>query len=117
MVMERNGMRREAHLIENEFVKGEWTDELISTRSSGASGRGLPRREIEQPQGPLLLELQGPGGQRADPPGPAGELGDLGPDGGLGQHPQAERQGGGADVVPALDLRARETAARSSSPN
>ena len=28
-VMERNGMRREAHLIENEFVKGEWTDELI----------------------------------------------------------------------------------------
>ena len=29
MVMERNGMRREAHLIENEFVKGEWTDELI----------------------------------------------------------------------------------------
>src|SRR5215472_1414066 len=28
-VMERNGMRREAHLIENELVKGEWTDELI----------------------------------------------------------------------------------------
>jgi RimJ/RimL family protein N-acetyltransferase len=22
-------MRQEAHLIENEFVKGEWTDELI----------------------------------------------------------------------------------------
>jgi len=29
MVMERIGMRREAHLVENEFVKGEWTDELI----------------------------------------------------------------------------------------
>jgi RimJ/RimL family protein N-acetyltransferase len=28
-VMEHNGMRREAHLVENEFVKGEWTDELI----------------------------------------------------------------------------------------
>jgi RimJ/RimL family protein N-acetyltransferase len=28
-VMERAGMRREAHLRENEFVKGEWTDELI----------------------------------------------------------------------------------------
>lgn len=27
-VMERLGMRREAHLLENEFVKGEWTDEL-----------------------------------------------------------------------------------------
>lgn len=28
-VMQRNGMRREAHLVENEFIKGEWTDELI----------------------------------------------------------------------------------------
>jgi RimJ/RimL family protein N-acetyltransferase len=27
-VMERLGMRREAHLVENEFVKGEWADEL-----------------------------------------------------------------------------------------
>jgi RimJ/RimL family protein N-acetyltransferase len=22
-------MRREAHLLENEFVKGEWTDEVV----------------------------------------------------------------------------------------
>ena len=28
-VMERVGMRREAHLVHNEFLKGEWTDELI----------------------------------------------------------------------------------------
>ena len=28
-VLERTGMRREAHLVENEFVKGEWTDELV----------------------------------------------------------------------------------------
>jgi RimJ/RimL family protein N-acetyltransferase len=28
-VLERLGMRREAHLVENEHVKGEWTDELI----------------------------------------------------------------------------------------
>jgi RimJ/RimL family protein N-acetyltransferase len=28
-LMERLGMRREAHLRENEFVKGEWCDELI----------------------------------------------------------------------------------------
>ena len=27
-LMERLGMRREAHLIENEFFKGEWSDEL-----------------------------------------------------------------------------------------
>lgn len=28
-VLERLGMRREAHFRENEFVKGEWTDELV----------------------------------------------------------------------------------------
>jgi RimJ/RimL family protein N-acetyltransferase len=28
-VMERLGMRREAHLRENEFIKGEWTDEFV----------------------------------------------------------------------------------------
>jgi RimJ/RimL family protein N-acetyltransferase len=28
-LMERLGMRREAHLRENEFVKGEWVDEVI----------------------------------------------------------------------------------------
>ena len=28
-LLERLGLRREAHLVANEFVKGEWTDELI----------------------------------------------------------------------------------------
>ena len=28
-VMEHLGMRREGHLIENEWVKGEWTDEFV----------------------------------------------------------------------------------------
>jgi RimJ/RimL family protein N-acetyltransferase len=28
-VLERVGMRREAHLLENEYVKGEWTGELV----------------------------------------------------------------------------------------
>lgn len=28
-VLERLGMRREAHLVESEFVKGEWCDELL----------------------------------------------------------------------------------------
>jgi RimJ/RimL family protein N-acetyltransferase len=27
-VLERLGMRREAHLVENEFIKGEWCDEV-----------------------------------------------------------------------------------------
>jgi len=40
-VLERAGLRREAHLVENEFVKGEWTDELIY---------GILRREWEARQ-------------------------------------------------------------------
>jgi RimJ/RimL family protein N-acetyltransferase len=28
-VMERLSMRREAHLVENEYLKGEWTDEIV----------------------------------------------------------------------------------------
>jgi RimJ/RimL family protein N-acetyltransferase len=28
-VLERLGMRREAHFIQNEIVKGEWTDEMV----------------------------------------------------------------------------------------
>jgi RimJ/RimL family protein N-acetyltransferase len=28
-VMERSGMRREAHLVQSEFIKNEWADELI----------------------------------------------------------------------------------------
>jgi RimJ/RimL family protein N-acetyltransferase len=28
-LLERLGMRREAHLVENDLVKGEWTDEVI----------------------------------------------------------------------------------------
>jgi RimJ/RimL family protein N-acetyltransferase len=28
-VLEKLGMRREAHLVQNEFVKGEWTDEVV----------------------------------------------------------------------------------------
>jgi RimJ/RimL family protein N-acetyltransferase len=28
-VLERLGMRREAHLVQNELVKGEWTDEMV----------------------------------------------------------------------------------------
>ena len=28
-LLQRLGMRHEAHLRENEFVKGEWTDEIV----------------------------------------------------------------------------------------
>ncbi|WP_412539318.1 GNAT family protein [Longispora sp. K20-0274] len=40
-VLEKLGMRREAHLVQNEFVKGEWTDEvvyaLLASEWTGAS--------------------------------------------------------------------------------
>jgi RimJ/RimL family protein N-acetyltransferase len=42
-VLERAGLRREAHLVENEFVKGEWTDEVIYA---------ILRREWEARQAP-----------------------------------------------------------------
>lgn len=40
-LMERLGMRREAHLRENEMIKGEWTDELVYAmlNSEWAAGR------------------------------------------------------------------------------
>ena len=42
-VLERAGLRREAHLVENEFVKGEWSDEVIY---------GILRGEWEARQAP-----------------------------------------------------------------
>ncbi len=48
--LEKLGLRKEAHLVENEFVKGEWTDEVIlailhdtwSTRMADLEKRELP---------------------------------------------------------------------------
>jgi RimJ/RimL family protein N-acetyltransferase len=28
-LMKRLGMRQEAHFVRNEYIKGEWTDELV----------------------------------------------------------------------------------------
>ena len=36
--LEKAGLRREAHFIENEFVKGEWTDEVVLAIRAGAWG-------------------------------------------------------------------------------
>ncbi|MFB4304116.1 GNAT family N-acetyltransferase [Actinomadura sp. NTSP31] len=49
-VLERLGMRREAHLLQNEMVKGEWTDEVIyamlrgewEERGAGSGTAGTP---------------------------------------------------------------------------
>jgi RimJ/RimL family protein N-acetyltransferase len=47
-VLERLGMRREAHLVENEFIKGEWSDEvryavLAREWRAATAGRSSPR--------------------------------------------------------------------------
>jgi hypothetical protein len=59
--MERIGMRREAHLAENEFVKGEWTDELIYA---------ILRREWERAGPPVRLSASGQPGPLAGGPVP-----------------------------------------------
>ena len=50
-VMERLGMRREAHLIENEFVKGEWTDEftyaMLDREWQQVESSAAPERPIQ----------------------------------------------------------------------
>jgi RimJ/RimL family protein N-acetyltransferase len=47
-LMERMGMRREGHLIENEYIKGEWTDEfdyaMLAREWQEQSGRPLTPR-------------------------------------------------------------------------
>jgi RimJ/RimL family protein N-acetyltransferase len=51
-VLERLGMRKEAHLVENEHVKGEWQSEVVyallerewATRRGGGAGSAAGRR-------------------------------------------------------------------------
>ena len=57
----------------------------------------------EQAERSFLLEVERAGGGRLDAADPPAQLGHLGPDARLGEHAQAERQRGGADVVAALD--------------
>jgi RimJ/RimL family protein N-acetyltransferase len=51
-VLERLGMRKEAHLVENEHIKGEWQSEVVyallerewvSRRGGGAGSAADPR--------------------------------------------------------------------------
>jgi RimJ/RimL family protein N-acetyltransferase len=43
-VLERVGMRREAHLVENELVKGEWQSELVYAILAREWSQSQPRR-------------------------------------------------------------------------
>jgi RimJ/RimL family protein N-acetyltransferase len=47
-VLERVGMRREAHLVENEWVKGEWTDEVIYAVLAGEWARTREARARDE---------------------------------------------------------------------
>ncbi len=42
--LEKVGLRQEAHLVENEFVKGEWTDEVILAIRKDDWSRAAPTR-------------------------------------------------------------------------
>ena len=43
-VLEKLGMRREAHFIQNEYVKGEWTDELVYAILAPSGARSADRQ-------------------------------------------------------------------------
>jgi RimJ/RimL family protein N-acetyltransferase len=52
-VLERLGMRREAHILENEFVKGEWTDELLyAVLAREWAARGTMKSGVTAPTAP-----------------------------------------------------------------
>jgi len=81
------------------------------TRTDRIAGRGTTccrawRRsglaEAKQPLGALLLEVQGAGRQWLDPPDAPAELGHVGPDPGVGEHPEPEGERNRADVIPSL---------------
>lgn len=55
-VLERLGMRREAHLRENEFVKGEWADEVIYAQ---LAREWRARRAAGEPGAPGRLDRTG----------------------------------------------------------
>ena len=38
-LLERLGLRQEAHFVQNEFLKGEWTDELVFAMLRRVNGR------------------------------------------------------------------------------
>ena len=52
-VLERLGMRKEAHLLENDWVKGEWSSEaiyaILAREWRGAEGRGPGWRLLDRP--------------------------------------------------------------------
>ena len=46
-VLEKLGMRREAHFVENEWVKGEWQSELVYAILAEEWARTLTRSSLD----------------------------------------------------------------------
>ena len=73
---------------------------MSSLRAIAAGWRA--GRQPEQPQRPLLLEVQRPGDRSWDPACSPAELGYLRSRRRIGHDTQAEREGRGTDVIPPL---------------
>ncbi len=71
-IIERIGMRREGHLVENEFVEGKWQSELVYAilQRRMAGGNGDVSAPVADNRGMSLLEGQVAGASRS-------EVGDL----------------------------------------
>lgn len=70
-------------------------------------GRARAVGQAQQPESAFLLEVESLGGWSRDPAEPAAQLGDIGADPRITEHPQAERQFRWADVQPPLDIQAQ----------
>ena len=83
----------------------------VVAESHEAISRGTPAQPGDtssaagqEAQGAFLFEVERAARGGGDAAEAAAEIRDGGPDRRLGQHPQAERQRRGADVVPALEF-------------
>ena len=87
---------------------GSRRDRQVDARRSRSAESEQPSSAAgEQAEGAFLLEVEGAARGGGDAAEPAAQVRDRGADRRLGQHPQAERQRGGADVVAALELERR----------
>ena len=82
-----------------------WARACGRARACGGARGALGH--VQQAEGALLLEVEGLSGRGRDPADAPAELGHLGPDPRITEHPQAERQFRRADVQPPLDVQAQ----------
>ncbi len=74
------------------------------SRETAAPPEAQRSASRQQAQGAFFFEVEGPAWGGGDAAKSAAEIRDGGPDGRLGEHPQAERQRRGTDIVTALEF-------------